>query len=233
MAEETKVKPAATEPKPVKVAANEQKIDIKKYFPLIKWLIITAIVLAVLYFGTLPVRSRLSEKYLKQGDQLLVQKQYLSADLAYRKAEILSSKNKVIKERRHTAKEAAADIKLLLPFWQEKGELTQLSLYDDANAVPANEVEAVRLARRLIEQNEPQLALIPTQTALDMDKNYRDAWLYLGAANLQAAKILEISADARSHYLNQAKSALEKARELDPTYKPTHDLLAQITEPKT
>lgn len=193
-----------------------------------KWLLIVLVGLIFIHLTTLPVRRKLSNYFVEKGDKMLLENRYLSADLAYEKALFLSSRNKAAKERRKLVFSAATNITTLADYWREQKENEKINLLAKAQSVPYSETDAVRLSRNFLEQNQPQLAILPAKTATEMDPAYRDAWLYLGLANLRSAATLELTTETRQVYLSAAKSALERARSLDKTYKPILDLLTQI-----
>ncbi len=182
---------------------------------ILKWVLILAITGVVLYFASTPVRSYLSDNYRQSGDRFLLSKKYLSAGLEYRKALILYPNNSQARVNRELAKEASANVLKLENFSRENSESHALA-YDLAAEVPASEDEAVATSKRLIEAGEYQLALISAKTAIEMDKNYRDAWLYLAIANLKCAQLLETSNDNKEVYKKAAKEALEQVAQIDP-----------------
>lgn len=198
--------------------------------PVLKWLIIVLALILLVYLGTLPVRGKLAKDYTVSGDDLLVQKKYLSAELEYEKALTLNSKDQSAIAHRQTAQDAEADITKLLSLYKERGDKTKVALFAQAGEVPSNETEAVKLSKELIEKGEYQLAVIPAKTATEMDQGYRDAWLYLGIANLQVYQKVELREAVRGGYLSAAKAALEQAKTLDPIYQPTLDFLAEANK---
>jgi hypothetical protein len=72
------------------------------------------------------------------------------------------------------------------------------------------------------------LAIIPAKTALEMDDRYRDAWLYLGIANLKTAQLSELKPEAQNQYLVEAKKSFNKVLELDPENTTAKELLSKI-----
>ncbi len=199
----------------------------QKYRLTIKWLIIIVTLFLVLYFGTLPVRGKLANRYVEAGDSLLIRSKYISADLDYQKALILKPKDDTAAERRNLAENASRNILTLERFYEENKTTDKLALFDRATTVPKNETEAVKLSKKLIEDGEYQLAIIPAATATEMDPTYRDAWLYLGIANLKTAELVEMKNEIRADYKSRAQEALNKAKDLDPTYQPTLDFIKE------
>ncbi|OQA04765.1 MAG: hypothetical protein BWY68_00137 [bacterium ADurb.Bin400] len=175
-----------------------------------------------------PVRANLGEKYLRTGDDYLVQKKYISADLAYRKVLLLVPGDKEASKRRELVKLASNDVTKLRTFLNEKSAYNQLNLLEATESVPQDEVDAVKYSRELIERGEFQLAAIPAKTATEMDKTYRDAWLYLGIAHLKTAQFTEMPHEMRNKYLAEARRALEAAKNLDASYEPTISYLAMV-----
>lgn len=191
---------------------------------LLLWFTIICVAFLALFFIIKPICASFSEKYIARGDNYLMQKKYLSADLEYEKAHSLSNNQKAI-DRRELTKKCARNILEMRDMLSEKNNIALLNLFSEVNTVPKVESEAVKKSKELIEKNEYQLAIIPALTAIEMDQNYRDAWLYLGIANLKSAQYLELKQDDRDYYLSNAKNALNKAKEIDPQYISTQNYL--------
>jgi len=214
----------------IKETQNKEKhLEQIKRLPLwARWLITSfLIILAVLlvFFLLKPLRTYSSRKFLSAGDNYLVNKKYLHADLAYEKALILLPKDHEILAKRALAKEASEDITKLGGLIQTGN---QRIAYESATSFPANETDALKRSKKLIEDGEYQLAIIPAQTATEMDPLYRDAWLYLGIANLKTAQLVELSPEVKQKYLDEAKAALVKAKAIDPESKIVADYLKMI-----
>ena len=206
----------------------EKKFKSKNYstkFLIKATFVVGAIIMAVVILG--PWRNSVAVQMMESGDTLLLQKKYLSADLQYEKSYFLS-KNQQSRKRRETVARAARDIASLEQFYQEKNQTDQIQKLRQAESVPEIESDAVRKSRELLEAGEYQLAILPAQIAVEMSNNYRDAWLYLGIANLQSAKHLEISADDKNFYLNSAKESLQRAKQIDPNYQPIDEYLRLV-----
>jgi tetratricopeptide (TPR) repeat protein len=196
-----------------------------------RWLIIFLIVLVALmlmFLLTKPLRTYSANKYIEAGNKYLVDKQYLHADLAYEKALTIFPKNKETIQNKALAQEASENVLKLESFYNDNGFRAEEQKLNEATAFPENETEAVKLSKKLIEEGEYQLATIPAQTATEMDSQYRDAWLYLGIANLETAQLVELKTDVQKRYFDKAKEALEKAKNLDPEYAPTKEFLNQL-----
>lgn len=153
------------------------------------------------------------------GDEYLASKKYLHADLAYEKALILSPKNSEVITKRALAKEASENVEKLGDFYQDENFSVEKLALESASTFPTSETEALQLSKDLIEKGEYQAAIIPAQTATEMDPAYSLAWLYLGIANLKTAQAVELGPEAKQRYLDKAKEALTKAKEIDPESK--------------
>ncbi len=196
-----------------------------------RWIIISfLIVLAFLLiiFLLKPLRTFSSKKFVSVGDEYLASKKYLHADLAYEKALLLSPKNSDILAKRALAKSASEDIEKLESFFQEEKFSANKEALLSASEFPSSETDALKLCKELIEKGEYQLAIIPAHTATEMDPGYRDAWLYLGIANLKTAQLVELSPEVKQAYMNKAKEALQRAKEIDPESKAVADYQKQV-----
>lgn len=214
--------------------------DIKKSLPddkdrglfyhLLKWLLISAIIFMILLLITKPLRKVWSNNYIKSGDEYLLQKKFLSAELEYEKAQNLYSLNTKAKDREILAKNSAEDIRALQPFYEEKNLGLQIENVNLAINVPSSEFEAAKNAKYLIEQSEFQLAILAATTATQMNSKYRDGWLYLAIANMKTAEFTELSKADRAQYVSAAQSAIVNTLELDPEYEPTLQYQDEISK---
>lgn len=214
--------------------------DIKKSLPddkdrglfyhLLKWLLISAIIFMILLLITKPLRKVWSNNYIKSGDEYLLQKKFLSAELEYEKAQNLYSLNTKAKDREILAKNSAEDIRALQPFYEEKNLGLQIENANLATTVPSSEFEAAKNAKYLIEQSEFQLAILAGTTATQMNSKYRDGWLYLAIANMKTAEFTELSKEDRAQYVSAAQSAIATALDLDPEYEPTLQYQDEISK---
>lgn len=207
-------------------ASDQKKHDFSFYF--LKWLIICSIAILLLGLITKPIRKVWAKNYMQCGDNYLLQKKYQSAILEYDKALFLFWKNDQAKGRIDLAKSASSNVLQLEDFYKEKGLDSQMGLIKTVKSLPENEDRATRLAKGMIEKGEFQYAIIFAKDATEMDRNYRDGWLYLGIANLNAARMTEISAEVKKAYEGEAEKALQKAKSMDPEYKPTQDYLNEL-----
>ena len=214
--------------------------DIKKMLPddkdrslfyhFLKWLLVIAIIFTTLLLVTKPLRKIWAKNYVKSGDQYLLQKKYLSAELEYEKAQSLYNLNPDAKSREALARNSAKDIREIEPFYKEKNLGLQLELVKEATTVPQTEFKAAKNAKDLIEKSEFQLAIIAATTATEMNGKYRDGWLYLAIANMKTAQLTELSKTDRTQYVSAAQSAIVNALELDPEYEPTHQYQDEISK---
>ena len=195
----------------------------------LKWLLIVIVIIIAVFFLTKPIRISSANNYIESGDKYLLNKEYLKADLEYQKASILN-KNSQGEERMALVESAMKDVTALKGFYTEKGQTDQIDLFEEASNIPQNESEAAKESKKLIEEKEYQLAILSAETAVEMDKEYRDGWLYLGISNLKCAENLELKTAIRANYLDNAKNALEKASALDQDYQPTKDFLKELGE---
>lgn len=193
-----------------------------------KWLIGIIIFLLLLVLLSSPLRGKAASDYVKEGDKLLLQKKYISAEVEYKKALTLSSNNAVAKDHLDLANKASLNISEFERFFDLPQFAGFKAKYEEASEVPANQSDVVKLSKKLIEDGEYQLAIIPAKTAIEMDDSYRDAWLYLGIANLKTAQLLELKPDAQSQYINEAKKAFNKVLELDPENQTAKELLGKL-----
>lgn len=209
---------------------NEKLEKTSKRFPLwARWIITSLLVILVvilMFILMKPLRIYSSHKFSSAGDNYLAQNKYLHADLAYEKALILSPKDTGVMAKRALAKEASENIVKLESFYNSFSD--KKALFDSAVSFPKTETDAVKLSKQLIEQGEYQLAAIPAETATQMDPGYFDAWFYLGIANLRTAQLVELSPEIRQKYLDMAREALKKAKEIDPESKAVAEYLKMI-----
>ncbi len=197
----------------------------------LRWLILIGLIILVvliLFFLMKPLRTYSAQKYIDEGDAYLAKKLYLHADLEYEKALVIFPGSKTAKERRALTEEASRNVLALEDFYKQGSFNSQKDKLEEALAFPKEEIEGVRLSKQLIKEKEYQLAIIPAKTAVEMDNNYRDAWLYLGIANLKTAELADISPSARSAYIEKAKEALNKAKAIDPESKDVKDYLNEL-----
>jgi len=200
------------------------------FYHLLKWLLIVALIFMFLLLISKPLRKVWSNNYIRSGDEYLLQKKFLSAELEYEKAQNLYSLNTKAKDREILAMSSAIDIRALQSFYEEKNLGLQIENINLATAVPSSEFEAAKNAKYLIEQSEYQLAILAATTATQMNGKYRDGWLYLSIANMKTAQLTELSKDDRAQYVSAAQSAIATTLELDPEYEPTRQYQEEISK---
>lgn len=200
--------------------------DKSNSFVVLKWILIFAIVVAILFIATSPLRGKAAQNYIKEGDKFLSENKYVSAEVEYDKALKLNSKDNIAKERKQLATDGANNILALANFYQENFTDKKL-IMEQATSFPENEVAAVKSSRQLIEQGEYQLAAIPAETATKMDPDYRDAWLYLGIANYKTATLVELKPETQNIYKEKSKESLKKVLELEPSNSLAKELLGK------
>jgi hypothetical protein len=200
------------------------------FYHLLKWLLIASIIFMLLLLISKPLRKVWSNNYIRSGDEYLLQKKFLSAELEYEKAQNLYSLNTKARDREILAMSAATDVRNLQPFYQEKNLGLQIENIKLATEVPSSEFEAAKNAKYLIEQSEYQLAILAATTATEMNSKYRDGWLYLAIANMKTAEFTELSKADRAQYVSAAQSSILTALELDPEYEPTRQYQDEISK---
>jgi len=187
----------------------------------------SVMLILTIFAFTRPLRTNWAKDFSKNGDQYLAQKKYISAIVEYKKAEILLPSQQ-ISDRIALAKDSQIDVSKLENYYRENNDIVQLDIINKTKSVPDTSYDLVTLSKNLLEKNEPQLAAKAAETATEMDKEYRDAWLYLGISNFAIAKQVEMSHQNSNQYLTQAKDSLKKAKLLDPSYEPTNQYLSQL-----
>lgn len=197
-------------------------------FMVLKWLIGIIIFLLLLVLLSSPLRGKAADSYVKRGDNLLLQKKYVSAKVEYTKALTLNTGNIVAKDHMDLAEKAATNIGEFERFFDLPQFADFKARYEIATTVPINQSDAVKISKKLIEDGEYQLAIIPAKTALEMDNNYRDAWLYFGIANLKTAELVELKLEDQNKYLAEAKQSFDKVLQLDPENQTAKELLSKI-----
>jgi len=197
-------------------------------FYFLKWLLIALIICFSVSFLSRPVRKSWSNDYLERGNIYLEQKRYLSADLEYKKALLLFPQNNEAREQKELGKKTQKDILLLRDFIDNQNIDQETVKFEKATAVPKTPAEATATAKELIEAEEYQLAIVPAETATQMDANYKDGWFYLGVANFLTAQNLELDQGVKNNYLSKAKEFFEKAKTLGMDSATIDEFLSKI-----
>ncbi|MCX6808342.1 MAG: hypothetical protein NTW50_01580 [Candidatus Berkelbacteria bacterium] len=199
-------------------------------FHLLKWILILAITIVTIELMTKPFRAAWSKNYTAAGDQLLIQKKYLSASLEYEKALFLNKDNATSKNHLALAQAAQKNVMALKDFFQNQKISIETTSVTAANQKFTDAIAATKEAKSLIEKEEYQMAIVPATNATVLDPKNRDCWLYLGIANLRVAQNVELSRENVNKYLDNAKTAFNTAKTLDPNYQPTQDFLKELAE---
>ena len=179
------------------------------------WTLVCVGVLAVLILASLHFRPTIAIRFIDRGDSLLSQGKYIEALVQYKKADYLID-NEEINEKINLTNEAQKDITKLEMVWQEENNIEAQENLKRAKQVFDSEYDSVVLAREFIEADNPQFAIIASKTAIEMEQNYMDAWLYLGIAHLECANRLQLSEVNYNYHREEAKKALEQAEILSP-----------------
>jgi|GEM_PF-746870 len=198
----------------------------------LKWILIILIIFLSLDVITKPIKRHWANNYVKRGDGYLLQKKYLTADLQYQKALFLDKNNTTAKTEQKLADNAMSDVMVLESFYRQNNSAAESDNFNLIKTKPATAELATAQAKGLIEKEEYQLAIYPAETATKLDKTYRDGWLYLGIANLRVAQNVEMTKIIRQGYLNNAKTALNRASSIDSAYQPTKDYLDLLSKLK-
>lgn len=133
---------------------------------------IAALILVAVYLH--PFRSY-AASFDAKGDEFLLQKDFDNARLQYEKALIVNPNDTKAKERLELMSKGKDDILAMKDFYIEKNCQEELDKIELATSVPATETEALKISKKFIDQGDFQLALIPAQTALQMDPDYKEA----------------------------------------------------------
>ncbi len=192
---------------------NKWKINLKG-----RWFIWTVVSVAVLLIIALLCqyfRPTLAQGFIKRGDTLLNQEKYIEALVQFKKADYLINSDE-INEKINLTDEAQRDITKLTMLWREKDNIAAQENLKRAKKVYDSEYDSVVLAREFIETEKPQFAIIAVKTAIEMEQNYTDAWLYLGIAHLECSNKLELSEENYNYHREEAHAALETAQTLSP-----------------
>lgn len=187
------------------------------------------LIVALFYFGSIPLKKTLAEKYLLQGDQALLAQKYLVARLDYQKAEALN-KSEVVENRKEIASKAEFDILELKALAREKNNIDLLDAMNQAETVPATSSEGLKKVKALLENKRPQLAVVAANIVLEMDRKNRDAWLYSGIAHLSVAKTVLMSEAGTRANLEKARAAFSSALQIDPSSTMAKDYLTEISK---
>jgi len=193
------------------------------------WAIIILFILILFYFLLLPAKNQLAQSYLEKGDVLLSDQKYLEATVEYRKALFLDKDCQADKQL-SLADSAQLDISSLEIFFRKRNNLASLELLNNAEKVPASHSEGLENIKKLIENNQPQIAEISAELLLEMDQDSKETWTYLGIARFQSARIVQMTENNRKTKLLKAKEAFAKAKELDESYELAKEYLKEVEQ---
>lgn len=157
----------------------------------------------------------MANRFISRGNSLLSQQKYIEALVQYKKADFLADKDE-IGEKIGLTSEAGKDVEKLEMLWREENNTAALENLKNAKKVYDSEYDSVVLSKTFIENSQPQFAVIAAKTAIEMEENYMDAWLYLGIAHLECANKLELSEENYNYHRDEAKEALDRALTLSP-----------------
>lgn len=179
--------------------------------------VILAILLAVvlLYIFLLkPAMGRLAVKYIEQGDQHLLNNEYLIAMVNYQKARWLD-KNSEASSRIDLSHKIQLDYQQSKNFLQQNNADAALESLANAEAVPTGIKAGISEIQNYLGENQPYLAEIIAQSLVEMDSGNSNTWLYLGISRFQSARIMQMTVDGRQQKLASAKEAFNQAASID------------------
>jgi len=162
-----------------------------------KWFLIGAIILVSLELVTKPIRCHWASNYREQGDQYLIQKKYLSAELEYQKSLFLY-KGKAARERLVLTNQAQTDVLALKPFLKERKVTKSLEDFDKATAKYSH-YDALRVSKELYEKGELQLALVALES--DTDRTSAEYQSFDKIISKAIVARTELSSQAKEKYL--------------------------------
>lgn len=179
--------------------------------------LILVIAFALLVLILTPLRVWGAKKYLTAGDQKLADLQYVSAEIEYQKAGILTPLSVDVRLRIDLAQQAETDIIRLRDFFKAND---QRSSINDFKAIDTqtDPVELTKLSKNFIERSEPQMAVVAAQKATRLKVNYRDGLLYLAIAYDRAARVGTIRKVSVDYLMSKSQSAYLAAKESDPAF---------------
>ena len=179
------------------------------------WTSVGVALLIILTLAYLNFRPSIAKGLIERGDNLLSESKYIKALVQYKKADYLIN-NEEIDQKIILTDQAQKDISKLEMIWREKNNILAQESLKKARGVYDSEYDSVVLSKEFIESEQPQFAIIAAKTAIEMEQNYTDAWLYLGIAHLESVNKLELSQDNYNYHREEAKSALDHAQTLSP-----------------
>ncbi len=173
------------------------------------------LVILILLVIITALKPPIAISFTKSGDKKLRDEKFVEATVEYKKADFLIDSVE-IDAKLKKVNEAQKDILVIEDLIREKNDIERLDLLNQAKSVPINEYESVLIVKKMLEADEPMFALIVANTALEMNRNYKDAWLYHAIAHLETTQKVKLTSENRNFHNTKAKEAFEKAKLLDP-----------------
>lgn len=190
---------------------KKQDVQRGKYF----WLTASLALIIIIIIISIPIRNYLSGLFIKTGDSYLLQKKFVSAEIEYNKAKILSNKYNP-SSKIATVKNAETNILVIEDLLKQNHVQPELTKISEAKKIPVDEITGVKTAKKMIEDGYYPEAIICLKTTLEMDRTYKDAQLFLGIAYLNGARDAQVSKEGRASYQEKATEAFRRTLELDP-----------------
>ncbi len=179
-----------------KVRGDKKVEELSSFQKIAKWVLIVAIILVSIELVTKPLRHHWADDYLERGDQYLLQKKYLSAELEYQKSLTLYKTN-LAQDRISLANQAQTDVLKLKPLLQAKNVSKALEDFDRATAKYTH-YDALRVGKELYERGELQLALVALEN--DPDKANDEHKSFDKVINKAILARVELSIAAKQKY---------------------------------
>lgn len=198
-------------PKPRKKFEDSSKFNAK---PLIIAGLVVLLILGI-YLAAKPLRRSMSRKFINEGDRHLAEAKYIEALVDFRKSEFLvpGSASKDIDD----CHKMQTDITAGEMYFRKYDNIAMMNALKDAGEIPESESEGLEKVKKIIEDNQPQVAEVAAGILIEMDDKSAKAWAYLGIARLQSARLTEMSEGIRNNKLVAAREAFSQAIALDPT----------------
>ena len=187
------------------------------------FLIIASII--IIYVLTTPYRNYLSKNLISKGEEMLVERKYVSAYVNFLKASILAQNKKDSEQKMALSKKASEDIGAIKNILQNKNpDLYKLLEISEQKSC---DLENDKL---MIEKDLSQIAIINLKfCAEEGPKNY-ESWLYLGSAYWQLSESDQIFKEQKPNLRDRSISAFEQAYYTDPTKKSALEKLIELNK---
>ena len=164
-----------------------------------------------------PLRNWGAKKYLDRGDEKLVKLDYISAEIEYQKADILTPLNPNIDLKINLVKDSEKDINHLKGFFQEQDNRDALNNFK-AISLENDPVKLTEMSRAFLDRNQPQMAVVSAQKAVSNKNMYRDGLLYLAIAYDRAARSTQIRQESHDYLINKSQEFYQQAVASDPSH---------------